>query len=474
MKKYRYLLILVALVFTVVMTGCNLFPVSDHTLQRLAEQAESAQPLLPVFTAAQSLYEPDTADREAEGRTLNPDSTTSSDAAVWKGKTPLEAYGASTTGIKTFGSEAEPLTDLNGNEGDNYYFELSPYTSDNSIFRVTLRVYPSTSPSVKYVLEEYLVSDDAFWTMVDATGTPDTLAYIRYETHHYDGGVEYRNFIWTGSGANSYDKDDLFNATNDLDPETASSYAYPADPVSAVQPGNNGAEFSILASGTIPEANLSFYEYYSEYEADKHDRRSVTYLFSDMSSIGIAGTEETVRRYKYDATTGAKTVRARTVTEMTLAGTGTTKTTYESIDITGSTYDSTVKQVKDRGGSVSTTTTVIELEKQQDGSYSGTVTITTASGATVYSARLTSAEGLILTDANGNPINDSGYTPVPLEEGQKLITLDLPEGGTLEGILTQGFINGVIRSGRAEDIIVGPTYVQIIYNSNRGRNNFNW
>ena len=480
MRKYISILLITAIIISVMMTGCGPPPTDEEVADVLAEKAEAFQPLLSVFTAAQNLYvPPETTSQSLSLRTLNGTST-DNNGAEWYGKTPFEVYGTS-TGVVSVGSADNLLQDLNGSTGDHYYFTLSQYGTnpdgaapgDGNLYKVTLYTYPSTSASVYYILEEYLVNDHVDWPMVNSSGETDGLAFIRYETYYYDGGVDYRTLIaaYYDYQDTHYALDDLFDPVADDDPKTSTSFNYPSDPTSVIQTTDNpDNEFSVLVSGTIPANGMNFYEYYSE-GAGYLDRRAASYLYTDLGSLYIDGTEETVRRYLYDVANNTKTVRSKTVTTMNLGGTEVVKTTYEwvDMDLNNATYDSTVEQVKVSGDTTTTTTTVIDLnEGDTQDSYTGTVSITIADGTpTIYNADLTSETGLVITDSSGNDITESGYSPVALEEGQRLITMEIPEEGTLQGFLTQGILNGLIRSGRVADVIVGPTYIQVIYDRNR-------
>jgi len=456
-----------AILTTLMISGCALFSTDDEIATQLAVEAEAVQPLLAVLSAARSIYVPeDSTTQSITERTLNPITNTKAD---WAGKTPAEVYNNAESPVRVPASGL--LNGLNNSSGDDYYFILSPYNETDAIYRVTLYIYPTTSASVYYILEEYLV--DSSWAIVNSNGTGDATAFVRYETYYYDGGVDYRTPVAVYSSADNseYALGDLFDPITDLDPETATSYDYPADPLTAVSPSvATDNVFSILVSGSGPVEGMNFYEYYAEGSA-YNDRRAASFLYTDLSASYINGTEETVRRYRYDVTNDVKTVRSKTVTTMNLNGSEVVKTIYESVDIDmgEGTYDSTVKQEKVSGTTTTTTTTVTALtEGSTAGTYDGTVTVTVGDTVTEYTAALSSAEGLVLTDASGNTVID-GYNPVALEEGRQLITMELPEGGTIEAILTQGVLNGIIRSGRVADIIVGPNYVQVIYDTNRGR-----
>lgn len=485
MRKNIYMLIAVVVAALVLATGCNMDARNAEIAEELAVKAEALQPLLPVLTAAQDLYVPEDASTAGISlRTLNPSNTTGTDADEWNTRSPSTVYADTeffnvTTEIATIGSEANPMEDLNGNIGDDYYFTLSLFganpdavtTGDDNLYKVSLYTYPTTSPSVHYVLEEYLVSDTTAWSIVDTTGVYNPLFFLRYETHYYDGSIDYRTFVWSSNvSTNYYVSTDLYDETSDDDPEAATAsarFTFPADPAVALQPTSGTGDFSILVSGTLPARNINFYEYYGEYSSSD-DRRSAAFLSSDLSAFSIDGLEETVRRSQYLVSDGTKTVRAKTVNNMTVSGTSVEKVIYETIDIdfTAGTYDSTVKIVKD-GTAVSTTVTDLGPDTTATaGSYSGTVTVTIGTTETAYTATLTAADGLTLTTADGDPVID-GYTPVALEEGQQLLVVELTDGTTIEGILTSGKINGIIRSGRAADIIIGPTYVQVIYNQNK-------
>lgn len=483
MRKNIYILAMAALVAAVLMTGCSLTSLTDEAAERLAEKAESIQPLLPALTAAQDLYTEDTETAGVSLRTLGPDTTTGTGADNWNSSRPSAVYSNTefyntTTEIATVGSITDLMQDLNGNIGDNYYFTLNLYgdnpvaipPGDGNLYKVTLYTYPTTSPSVHYVLEEYLVSDTLTWTIVNTSGNYDPVFYLRYETHYFDGGIDYRKFVWSSNvSSDYYVASDLYDATRDDDPEAevaADSFRFPYDPAVKLQPTGTTGDFSILVSGTLPATNTSFYEYYGEYSSSD-DRRSVSFLSSDLSAFSIDGIEETVRRSQYLVAAGTKDVRAKTVNNMTISGTAVEKDIYETIDIdyTAGTYDSTIKIVKD--GSTSSTT-VTALTEDTSGSYSGTVTVTVGGVDTVYDAELTSATGLTLTNQDTGDTIVDGYTPVALEEGQQLLTVELEDGSTIEGVLTSGRINGIIKSGRAADVIIGPTYVQVIYETRGG------
>ncbi|MBI9102858.1 MAG: hypothetical protein JEY99_10615 [Spirochaetales bacterium] len=492
MKRISMLLILGIALITLI-SGCDLFSnedeITDEIVNQLLEEAESIQPLLPVFTAAQNLYVPEATSPSASiSRTLNTSTTTSADA-TWTDQTPSEVMRTS-TGVELVGEEENLLTDLNGSTGDDYYFKLSLYGAnpaaykpgDGNLYKVELYVYPTTSPSVHYIREEYLVSDSDTWGIVDTAGEYSPISFIRYETHYYDGTIDYRNFVWSSNiTTNYYAASDLFDITDDDAPaDAAADYDYPVDPATENKPTESTGDFSILVSGTIPATNTNFYEYYGEYPvggSSYKDRRSVSYLFTDLSSDSIDGSEKTVRRSYYDVDAETKKIRSKTVTTMTIGSLDIVKTTIESVDIdlANGTYDSTVslEKVID-GGTPTTTTTVTELTTPvgaSTGTYSGTVSVTTGSTETTYTTALSTTGGLTLTDdASGNPVVEEGYIPVALEEGEQLITVDIPDGGTIDGILTSGRINGLINSGKAADVIIGPTYVQVIYTTNGSSN----
>lgn len=98
------------------------------------------------------------------------------------------------------------------------------------------------------------------------------------------------------------------------------------------------------------------------------------------------------------------------------------------------------------------------------------MTVGSGTSETVYNATLTTNTGLTLTTTSGTQVTTEVvvFNPETLDQGQQYITMEMPEGGTLEGVLSQGRINGIIKSGRyIADVIITPTYVVVVYEQGR-------
>ena len=415
--------------------------------------------MLPVLTAAQNLYIQDSsAGLELNTRAFTPPGDFEYD-------TPADLFASGSGDEEVTYPSTGYIEDLYS-EGNMAYLTISQYDTSPELYRVNVYIYPTLSGAVEYTHEEYLVGA-ASWAPVDEAGTQDFTAYITKKTVYFDGGIEYRTVEWANVAADANHYGVMTVPTDFSD----AAYDYPLfiDAPAADQEG----VYSVYVTGTIPTNGTVFTEFYSETDDGSdgiaNDGYSVSYVFQDLYSLSIPGEVKTVRRYQEDMDTGEKIQRARSIGSMTFSGVETTKTITETVSITDTSYTSTVTQVTQRGTENAVTTiTETSLTEASADSYTGEVTITIADTVTVYTASLSTTGGLtLINQETGESIIEGGYMPVALEEGQDVIIIDLPEGGTIEGLLTSGRINGIIKSGRAADIIIGPTYVQVIYNQNK-------
>ncbi|NOY08361.1 MAG: hypothetical protein GXP33_05935 [Spirochaetes bacterium] len=460
--KIKHLLLIGLIPVLFFVFSCSMFStMSAKDLADIQSDTEMLQAMLPGLEASLAVYK-----TPAGTKTFAPSSTNG-----YPDKTPAEYYTSYLAGDFARYPESGYLSDFYGTQGNQAYLELRKTTDGWGDYEVTLYIFPTLSPSVRYTVEKYRVASDS-WSLVDKNGTPDAVAFDSIQTLYFDGRTENRTVKWT-----RYVDEKIY---------PASDFTIPADPADLEDPGSltfdtvsepaktpavsgdgqysSFTESSIAASTDSGDITTQAKEFYSELSDGKKYAKS--YVFDDLTKSGIDTTLKTVRVYSEDSD-GNKTIRSKTAGTFSSGSLSWTTTTTEKTDITVNadntvSYDSTVKKTS----SDVTTTTVISLKETSadSNSFTGTEKITLGGKDYNYTVTLDPASGLTITDGKGTDVTFL----VNSMQTNPIIDIILSRRGEFRGRFIGRFLIGsYTKNSKRAELILSRMFFRLSSGSNR-------
>jgi len=462
--KIRNLLLIGLIPILFFVFSCSFFPtMSDEDLNVAQSDAELIQAMIPGLEAAMAVY------KMPKGtKTFDP-SWTQANETIPSG-TPEEYYTTYYNADNGYARYPETgyLTDFYRTQGNEAYLEISKTTDGWGDYAVSLYIYPTLSPSVKYTLEKYRVASGS-WDLVDNTGTKDPVAYDGpIQTYYFDGRVEKRTVKWT-----RYVDEKIYPATEFSIPEDPADLTIPSsDDFSSYKDTTlakttaGGGQYSSYTESSIPATSDSgniattAKEYYSE--LSNGYKYSKSYVKDDLSNTISNTTTMTTREYSEDAS-GNKKIRSKSTGDFKYGSFSWTTTTTEKVDITVDagvvTYNSTVAKTT-TGDIISTTTTVISLIETaaNSNSFTGIERITLGEKTYSYAVTLDPKSGLQITDNNGT---DVSYL-ITLAQTNPVIEIILARKARFTGRLIGGILKGkYIRFSKQADVILSRMFLKL-------------
>ncbi len=455
MKTKQILLLVVFIPLAIIFASCSFF--TTMNAEDASGDAEAIQSMIPGLDASLSLYQ------TPEGtKTFGPWA-----ASGLPDLTPAEYYTTYLSGDFARYPASGYISDYYGTQGYQAYIELRTVSDGWGDYQVKLYIYPTLSPEVDYTVETYRVKGDS-WDLVDSSGNADATAFESIQTVYFDGRVETRTVEWT-----RYVDDMVFKASEFAIPDDPSTLPDPPSSMSAItEPAKEAAvsgdgQYSSTTVSTIPGTAESGYvstqakEFYAE--LSDGNKYSKSYVFTDLTSLGIDSTTSTIRVYMEDSS-GNKQIRSKSSGSFNWGSLSWTTTGTEKIDITVdasgvTTYHSITK--KTTGSSWRQTEITLTEDSANSNTFSGTETITTSSGgSTTYTLTL-DMNGLVTKDSNGNtvvnyPLSDITANP--------LIDIYLSSGGHFKGKKIGRILKGIYTSkgGKQATFILSKHFLKII------------
>lgn len=438
-------------------------------VSRAVEDAAEVQALLPALEASHALVEPSDGVTTSV-RTIIPGTPGSgvedlpgTPAALWA----TRASGATVVRFPATGY----LGDFYGEQGTRAFLELRESSDLTGGYQVSLYVYPALSAAVWYILEQYRVTADNWYDIVDAAAATDPTAYEALETYYFDGRVESRTLIWsryTTDTPRVYERWELAEVSLD----------YPdAIPEPTMIAPAAGGDFSSKTTSDIPAKGGSPHttatELYNQIAIDGgYLKQSVSYVTDTYRY----GTVYTVRAYEANTVDGSKKVRAKSSGSFSRGNKEWTTGSEETIDVTMTggvtSYQSTVTTTKD-GVAQSTVVTTVSESAAGSNSFTGTATVTQGTSETVRTVTMDATSGVDLT--NGAPLSamaralaygvdvSSLESPDGTEQPRTVTVSDLGNGGSFSGEYVGGVIDGEYSSsdGTTYPMVVGRLFTEV-------------
>ena len=208
-----------------------------------ADDVDTLQELVPAIEASLSLaVVPSSSTATSLSKTIYP-AIVPADFSATPGELYTDFYSSS-LGYARYPASGF-IEDFYLEEGNRAFVELRQSTDGWGDYQVSLYVYPSLSPVVEYVREQYRVDAGSWYYIVDPdTGESNPIAYEDYRSIYYDGAIEHRTVEWTRYVDGFVYVLDYYAMPDDY---SDAAYTYP-DPI--LEPDKIAAQLEEYASRT--------------------------------------------------------------------------------------------------------------------------------------------------------------------------------------------------------------------------------